>query len=186
MKDFLQQQSLLVSSRPRNMAMPTLVPHPIWIKPARSPSDLCTTHDLFRAYASSLTLDLSYQDFATELATLPGAYAPPRGEVLLAVSGDRSLGCVCLRPILSDDCCEMKRLYVSPEGRGLGLGRALVEAAVDVAGRMGYRVMRLDTLPTMVEAVALYRSIGFRPIEPYYDTPVKGTVFLERELGAEF
>lgn len=161
-------------------------PPPIQIKPARSSSDLCTMHCLFRAYANSLKIDLAYQGFAAELATLPGAYAPPRGELLLAISpsaGDQALGCVCLRPILPDGCCEMKRLYVSPEGRGRGLGRALVEAVVGVARRMGYRFMRLDTLPTMVEATALYRSIGFRPVEPYYDTPVEGTVFLERELG---
>lgn len=161
---------------------------PIQIKPARSPSDLCTAHSLFRVYASSLNLDLAYQDFATELATLPGAYAPPRGELLLAVSpsaGGQALGCVCLRPIPPDGCCEMKRLYVSPEGRGCGLGKALVEAVVGVAGRMGYRVMRLDTLPTMAKAMELYRSMGFRAVEPYYETPVEGTVFLERELGTD-
>lgn len=164
-------------------------PPPIQIKPARTPSNLRTTQYLFTAYANSLKVDLAYQDFATELANLPGAYAPPRGELLLAVSpsvGSQVLGCVCLRPIPPDGCCEMKRLYVSPEGRGQGLGRALVEAVVSVAGRMGYQVMRLDTLPTMVEAVALYQSMGFRAVEPYYNSPVEGTVFLERELGVEF
>jgi ribosomal protein S18 acetylase RimI-like enzyme len=139
---------------------------------------------LFGAYASSLGVDLGFQDFATELATLPGKYAPPAGEPLLA-RGSRGepLGCVGLRPMAPDGCCEMKRLYVSPGGRGLGLGRALVEAILSEAVRIGYREMRLDTLPFMAEAIALYRKAGFQPIEPYYATPLAGTIFLGRSLA---
>jgi ribosomal protein S18 acetylase RimI-like enzyme len=155
------------------------------IKPARSAADFEATKRLFNAYASSLGVDLAFQDFAAEMAAIPGKYAPPAGELLLArdVHG-KPLGCVGLRPIAPAGSCEMKRLYVSPPGRGLGLGRALVDAIIREAERIGYREMRLDSLPTMVEAIALYRKTGFVPIEPYYDTPVAGTVFLSRPLSA--
>src|SRR4051794_5600290 len=154
------------------------------ITPVRSAVDLDVTARLFNAYASALGIDLSYQDFATELATLPGKYAAPAGELLLArdLRGE-PLGCVALRPINPPGCCEMKRLYVSRNGRGLGLGRALVDAIIGEAARIGYHEIRLDTLPSMVEAIALYRKAGFIPIEPYYDTPVPGTIFLGRRLG---
>lgn len=155
------------------------------IRPVRSAADLAATVQLFNAYASSLGVDLSYQDFAGELATLPGKYAPPAGELLLAQDDhDEPLGCVGLRPMAPAGCCEMKRLFVVPRGRGLGLGRALVEAIIGEAVRVGYREMRLDSLPTMSEAIALYRKAGFEPIEPYYDTPVAGTVFLGHRLAA--
>jgi ribosomal protein S18 acetylase RimI-like enzyme len=155
------------------------------ITAVRSAADLDATTRLFEAYASSLAVDLSCQDFAAELATLPGKYAPPAGELLLArdLHGE-PLGCVGLRPIAPDGCCEMKRLYVPPRGRGLGLGRALVDAVIGEAVRIGYREMRLDSLPTMVEAIALYREAGFEPIAPYYATPVEGTIFLGRRLAA--
>ena len=153
------------------------------IEPVRSGADLAATTRLFDEYAASLPVDLSYQDFAAELAGLPGKYAPPAGELLLARDGQgEPLGCVALRAIPPAGCCEMKRLYVRPRGRGLGLGMALVETVLSVAARIGYREMRLDSLPSMVEAVALYRKAGFGPIEPYYDTPVEGTVFLGRPL----
>jgi ribosomal protein S18 acetylase RimI-like enzyme len=155
------------------------------IRPVRTAADLEATARLFDAYASSLGVDLSYQGFAEELATLPGKYAPPAGELLLArdIHGEL-LGCVGLRPMTPDGCCEMKRLYVSPGGRGLGLGRALIDAIIGEAVRIGYREMRLDTLPSMAEAIALYGKAGFTPIEPYYDTPVAGTIFLGRPLAA--
>lgn len=138
---------------------------------------------LFNAYASALGVDLGYQDFATELATLPGKYAAPAGELLLACDNHgEPLGCVGLRPINPDGCSEMKRLYVSPKARGLGLGRALVDAIIGEAVRIGYSEMRLDTLPTMAEAISLYKKAGFVLIEPYYETPVAGTVFLARPL----
>ncbi|HEY0833445.1 MAG TPA: GNAT family N-acetyltransferase [Azospirillum sp.] len=156
---------------------------PFRIAPARSAEDLEAVARLFGAYAASLDIDLSYQDFAAELAGLPGKYAPPAGALLIARDGPgEPLGCVGLRPIAPDGCCEMKRLYVAPRGRGLGLGQALVDAVVGEAARIGYREMRLDTLPTMAAALALYGKAGFRPTAPYYDTPVAGTIFLARPL----
>jgi len=153
------------------------------IKPVRTAADVQATVQLFNAYASSIGVDLGYQDFATELATLPGKYAAPTGELLLARNSDgEPLGCVGLRPIAPDGCCEMKRLYVSPKARGLGLGKALVAAIIEEAVRIGYSEMRLDTLPTMSEAISLYKRAGFLPIDPYYETPVAGTFFLARPL----
>ena len=114
---------------------------------------------------------------------MPGKYAPPAGELLLArYSNGTPVGCVGLRPIDPQGCCEMKRLYVSPEVRGFGLGERLVDAVVKEAERIGYREMRLDTLPSMTGAIALYRKFGFEPIEPYYETPVIGTIFMRRSL----
>ncbi|HYD67680.1 GNAT family N-acetyltransferase [Azospirillum sp.] len=157
---------------------------PIHIGSARFAADLEDAARLFGAYAASLDIDLSYQDFAAELAGLPGKYAPPSGALLLARGpGGEALGCVALRPIEPEGCCEMKRLYVAPEGRGLGLGRALVDAILGKAVRIGYREMRLDTLPSMTAALALYREAGFVTIERYYDTPVAGTIFLGRRLA---
>jgi ribosomal protein S18 acetylase RimI-like enzyme len=135
------------------------------------------------AYAASLDVDLAYQNFAAEMAAMPGSYSPPAGELLLARAPDGApLGCVGLRPIAPEGCCEMKRLYVSPRARRTGLGRALMMAIIGAAERIGYREMRLDTLPTMAQAIALYRAAGFEPIAPYYSTPVAGTLFLARTL----
>lgn len=153
------------------------------IAPVRSPSDLDSTARLFRAYAASLRIDLAYQDFANEVANLPGAYAPPGGRLLLAHGpGGNALGCVALRPIAAAGSCEIKRLYVLPEARGIGLGRALLDAVLADASRLGYREVRLDTLPDMAEAMTLYCRAGFVPIAPYYDSPVAGTRFLGRLL----
>ena len=153
------------------------------IMPVRTVNDLASAVKLFRAYASSLEIDLSYQDFEAEMEAMPGKYAPPAGELLLARdSNGTPVGCVALWPIEPQGCCEMKRLYVSPEGRGFGLGERLVDAVVKEAERIGYREMRLDTLPSMAGAIALYRKLGFQPIEPYYDTPVFGTIFMRRSL----
>lgn len=153
------------------------------IAPVRTADDLAATIGLFRAYAASLDVDLAYQDFEGEMAAMPGQYAPPAGELLLARGAEgRPIGCVGLRPITPSGCCEMKRLYVAPDGRGSGLGKALVDALVRAAARIGYREMRLDTLPSMAEAQALYRKLGFEVIAPYYDTPVAGTIFMRRAL----
>jgi ribosomal protein S18 acetylase RimI-like enzyme len=153
------------------------------IAPVRTADDLAATVGLFRAYAASLDVDLSYQNFAAEMDAMPGKYAPPAGDLLLARDSDNTpVGCVGLRPIDPAGCCEMKRLYVSPAGRGVGLGRNLVDAVVAVAERIGYREMRLDTLPSMAGAQALYRRLGFEVIAPYYDTPVVGTLFMRRFL----
>ena len=153
------------------------------ITPVRTANDLASIVKLFRAYASSLEIDLSYQGFGAEIEAMPGKYVPPAGELLLARdSNGFPMGCVGLRPIEPPGCCEMKRLYVSPGARGLGLGERLVDAVVKEAERIGYREMRLDTLPSMAGAIALYRKLGFEPIEPYYDTPVIGTIFMRRSL----
>lgn len=153
------------------------------IRVVRSAADLEAAVRLFNAYACSIGIDLGYQDFDKELATLPGKYATPGGELLLARDRNGApLGCVGLRPIAPDGCCEMKRLYVAPEARGLGLGKALVAAVIAEAERIGYREMRLDTLPNMAEAISLYQRAGFRPIEPYYQTPIEGTLFFARRL----
>ena len=146
---------------------------------ATTPEQIATAAALFREYASSLGVDLSFQNFEEELASLPGDYAPPRGRLLLA--GD---GCVALRPI-DDEICEMKRLYVRPDARGTGLGRALVEHVIAEARAIGYRAMRLDTLPSMTTAAAMYRALGFREIEPYRFNPVAGTRFFELDLRSD-
>ena len=153
------------------------------IKPVRSAADLEAIVRLFNAYASALGVDLGYQDFVTELATLPGKYAPPAGELLLACDNHgEPLGCVGLRPINPDGCCEMKRLYVVPKARGFGLGGALIEAIIAEAARLSYIEMRLDTLPAMRDAISLYLKAGFQPIAPYYETPITGTLFFARPL----
>lgn len=149
----------------------------------RSAPDLADTIALFSTYANSLGVDLAYQGFAAEMAAMPGKYAPPGGALLLARRTDgEAIGCVGLRAIDPTGCCEMKRLYVTPQARGLGLGKALVEAVVTEAQRIGYREIRLDTLPTMDEAIGLYRKLGFEPIAPYYVTPIAGTRFMAKRL----
>jgi ribosomal protein S18 acetylase RimI-like enzyme len=154
------------------------------IKPVRTAADLAAAVALFQAYAAGLDVDLTFQGFAAELAAMPGKYAPPDGALLLARDGEGApVGCIALRPILPAGCCEMKRLYVAPRGRGMGLGSALVAAIMAEAVRIGYREVRLDTLPSMLSAIALYRKAGFQPIAPYYETPVAGTVFLSRALA---
>jgi ribosomal protein S18 acetylase RimI-like enzyme len=153
------------------------------INPVRTPDDLAATIGLFRDYANSLPIDLGYQDFEGEMAAMPGKYAPPRGVLLLArAESGEAIGCVGLRPVDPPGCCEMKRLYVAPQGRGLRLGSRLVTEIVGIAERIGYREMRLDTLPTMNAAIALYRKSGFDEIGAYYDTPIAGTVFMRRLL----
>lgn len=139
--------------------------------------DVELVRTLFREYADSLGVDLSFQGFEEELEALPGGY----DAVLVATAGGVPAGCVGVRP-LEDGACEMKRLYLRPAARGTGLGRALAEAAVARARDLGYTRMRLDTLPAMTEAQALYRSLGFVEIEPYRHNPVAGTAFLELQL----
>jgi len=150
---------------------------------ARHPQEMAAASALFREYADRLGLDLGFQDFDNELATLPGKYAPPAGELMLAFSpaGD-ALGCVGVRPLDGAAICEMKRLYVRPAARGLGIGRALVEAIIGSAAALGYAEMKLDTLPGMDSAAALYRGFGFTEIAPYYENPVPGTLYLGRRL----
>lgn len=153
------------------------------VSPATTSDDLLATADLFTAYTTWLELDLAFQDFKNELAALPGKYASPSGVLLLARSHNGiPLGCVALRPMESPGICEMKRLYVAPAGRGWGLGKKLVEMVLAEAKRIGYQSMRLDTLPRMQSAVALYKKHGFVKIEPYYETPLEGTLFFQADL----
>jgi ribosomal protein S18 acetylase RimI-like enzyme len=187
-----------VSTRPRwtpglEIGFP---PRRFWLFPARLGSDrergvevlvadssptIALVRELFREYAASLPVDLGYQDFEREVAGLPGEYAGPSGTLRIAVEAGRPLGCVAVRP-LELEICEMKRLYVRAEARGLGLGRTLAETAIAFAGGAGYRAMRLDTLPTMSAARELYRRLGFREIPRYRFSPVAGNVYLERAL----
>jgi putative acetyltransferase len=142
---------------------------------------ISAVRDLMREYADSLGVDLSYQNFDHEMQSLPGEYTPPRGSLLLASAGDEAAGCVAIRP-LAEKFCEMKRLYVRPAWRSTGLGKRLVEAAIEEARGVGHEFMRLDTLPTMITARHLYASLGFRPIDPYYASPIAGTAFLQLDL----
>lgn len=154
---------------------------PIRIEPARFPDDTDLVRQLFTEYIESLGIDLSFQDVATELADLPGKYAPPRGTILIAWAGaGDATGCVALRPLA--DACEIKRLYVRPRARHQDIGRRLAEAIVNSARTMGYTRAVLDTLPSMCAAQALYASLGFRPTEPYYRNPVPGTIYLALDL----
>jgi GNAT superfamily N-acetyltransferase len=136
---------------------------------------------LFEEYAASLEFDLDFQGFDQELETLPEDYGPPHGCLLLAQQGDALVGCVAFRKG-GDGICEMKRLYVRPGHRAHGLGRILVEAIIEHARRLGYQRMRLDTVPSMEAARALYASFGFRPIEAYRFNPIPGTAFMELTL----
>jgi ribosomal protein S18 acetylase RimI-like enzyme len=157
---------------------------PFQIVPVRTPADLDAAIALLRAYAASLDVDLAYQDFEGEVAAMPGTYAPPSGELLLARNADgNAVGCVGLRPMDTPGLCEMKRLYVSPEGRRGSVGKSLVDTLITVAQLIGYREMRLDTLPSMARAQALYRKLGFEITEPYYDSPVPGTLFMRRRIS---
>jgi ribosomal protein S18 acetylase RimI-like enzyme len=151
------------------------------LDPVVSPFDLESIRTLFQEYADSLGVNLDYQGFEEEVRGLPWPYIPPTGTLLLARRGDDLLGCVGVRA-LDERIAEMKRLYVRPAGRGLGLGRTLAEAAIRFATVTGYERMRLDTLPQMERAQELYRSLGFMPIEAYRFSPVPGTVFLELVL----
>jgi putative acetyltransferase len=152
------------------------------IVPATTLRDVENVRALFREYEQSLGVDLCFQGFEQEVASLPGAYAPPPGRLLIALDdAGEAAGCVALRP-LGADVCEMKRLYLRPTLRGKGAGRALTTRVIEEARGAGYRAMRLDTLPMMKEAHALYESLGFRRIAPYYPNPVAGAIYMERLL----
>jgi putative acetyltransferase len=150
------------------------------IKPT-SPDELAATAELFMEYATSLGIDLSFQNFAAELAELPGLYAPPRGALLLALADGQVAGCCALRPLDESDepnASEMKRLYVRPAFRRFGLGRLLVEATLDAGRRAGYAAILLDTLDDMEAARTLYEDLGFEEVPPYYHNPIAGAHYL--------
>jgi len=154
------------------------------IRPATGEADYATVRRLFREYVDWLGVDLSFQNFEGELAGLPGAYAPPRGRLLIAGDGDddqEGAGCVALRP-LDEETCEMKRMYVRPAHRGTGLGRRLALTIMEEARAIGYRRMRLDTLERLTTAQKLYESLGFREIAQYGSHPVPGSKFYEVNL----
>lgn len=170
------------------------------IRPALSPEDIPVVRALFEEYAASIGVDLCFQGFAAEVAGLPGDCSPPGGCLLLAIetvgadetraagakgvsatSAGRAIGCIALRP-LEPGICEMKRLFTRPEARGAGVGRRLAEAVIADARARGYAKMRLDTLPTMERARALYAALGFRAIPPYRQNPIPGAAYLELDL----
>lgn len=156
------------------------LPHPaLTLSQASSPEQIEEARRLFLEYAASLGFSLCFQGFDEEVKTLPGAYAPPNGRLLLAQEHDRSAGCIALRA-LDPSICEMKRLYVRPDYRGKGIGRLLVDAILAEARAIGYERMRLDTVESsMQDAVALYRRRGFREIAPYRTNPIAGVLYLE-------
>lgn len=151
------------------------------ITPAVDAPDIAAIQALFLEYAASLHVDLAYQDFQGEVASLPGHYVLPRGCLFLAREGFDALACVGVRP-LDENVCEMKRLYVRPEARGSGIGRELAVAAIEFARAAGYHAIRLDTLPSMASAHSLYSGLGFRSIPAYRFSPIVGNLFMELVL----
>lgn len=152
------------------------------LRPASSASEIESIRRLFLEYAQSLSFDLCFQSFEQELAGLPGDYAPPHGRLLLLIRGDDHAGCVALHK-MDEDTCEMKRLYVRPQFRGLGLGKMLTEKIIADAREIGYKWLRLDTVESNMRiAVAMYRSMGFREITPYRPNPIESALYMELEL----
>lgn len=180
----------------------------VCVSPAEFPQDREVVAALFAAYAESLDIDLSFQNFTHELSQLPGKYSIEKGGALFLarVSGHQAknataysrtsskppthtsplvphvIGCVAVRGFNAPDTCELKRLYITPDARGLGAGRILMEAAIAKARELGYKEMLLDTLATMVAARGLYAKYGFKETEKYYDNPTKGVVFMKATL----
>ena len=149
---------------------------------AGTPTQITQARELFLEYAQSLGFSLCFQGFDQELASLPGDYAPPEGRLLLAEFENQLAGCVALHK-LEVEVCEMKRLYLRPQFRGKGLGRALAQHIIAEARQIGYRRMRLDTVePVMKDAVSMYRKLGFREVAPYCLNPIAGAMYMELEL----
>ncbi len=156
----------------------------VTINQAETDADIAAARKIFREYEAWLGLDLCFQGFEDELKNLPGKYSSPRGRLYLAeVNGDVA-GCIALRP-LESNVCEMKRLFVRDEFRGMQIGKQLIERLIADAKEIGYDAMRLDTFPPkMGKAVRLYESYGFHAIEPYYDNPNEGVLFMELDLSS--
>jgi putative acetyltransferase len=148
---------------------------------AESEEDLRHVRELISEYVASLDFDLRFQHFDEEFVELPGEYARPDGCLLLAMQETEIAGCVALRKI-AGGVCEMKRLYVRPGFRGKRIGKDLAAAIIEEARKIGYKYMRLDTVPSMKEAIAVYRSLGFKEIQPDRHNPIKGAMFLELAL----
>ncbi|MET4577971.1 putative acetyltransferase [Ottowia thiooxydans] len=160
-------------------------PPPIEIVVAHTPEQIKVIGELFEEYASSLQVDLDFQGFKEELAQLPGEYAEPRGVLLLALVDGEAAGCCALSPLDDVDysnASEMKRLYVRKAFRGFGLGRQLAESILEMAERLGYACVLLDTLSDMEAARALYEELGFMEIPPYYHNPIAGAHYLKADL----
>ncbi|WP_437727618.1 GNAT family N-acetyltransferase [Sorangium sp. So ce861] len=153
----------------------------IEVEHAASAEQIEQVRTLFLEYQASLDVDLCFQGFAEELARLPGSYAPPSGRLLLCTVERAPHGCVALQALTSEHC-EMKRLYVRPGHRGLGLGRRLVARVLDEARAIGYRRIYLDTLPSMARAAAMYEALGFKDVAPYRYNPVAGTRYMALAL----
>ena len=152
---------------------------------ASTPEELDAVRQLFQEYANQLGVDLCFQNFAQELRELPGEYAAPRGALLIARVGNALAGCCALRPLDAADypnAAEMKRLFVRPVYRGLGLGRLLTEGILDAARQSGYDCVLLDTLDDMEAARALYEELGFEEVPPYYFNPIAGAHYLKADL----
>jgi GNAT superfamily N-acetyltransferase len=155
----------------------------VLIRQAESVADIQLVRRLFKEYEAAIGVNLCFQSFEQELANLPGDYAPPSGRLLLAYIDQQPVGCIALRR-KTDSICEMKRLFLRPSARGKQVGRKLVETLINEARNIGYNRMRLDTMPVkMDKAIAIYRSVGFKEIPAYYDTPVGSTLFMELKLS---
>lgn len=167
------------------------------IRPVISSADVASVAECFRAYTEWLNLDLTFQDFTTELSTLPGKYASPKGALLLACDSETSevLGCIGMRPIELQSkyrtrrqsdvrYCELKRLYVYPAARGRKVAKALVEEVLRIARQNGYQEALLDTMESMTAAISLYRTLGFEETEPYYDNPGEGFLNMFKRIQA--
>ena len=153
----------------------------IQIQPAYNRLDLI--RELFTEYTDMLGIDLTFQGFDEEIHTLPGKYALPKGRLYIAVCDDDLAGCIALRP-LDEKCCEMKRLFVRPQFRGLKIGKLLIDTIIAEAKNMQYKYMVLDSLSSLERAVSIYKSMGFRETEPYYNNPISGAVYLRLDLGS--
>jgi len=182
----IRRRSAALATRQSSASASSALAPDIQLVTPDTPERIEATRTIFREYAAGLGVDLCFQNFETELATLPGEYAAPRGALLLALVNGQVAGCGAFRPLADVDypnACEMKRLFVRPAFRRLGLGRILAQALLDQALRAGYSSMLLDTLDDMEAARGLYAALGFEEIPPYYFNPIAGAHYLKAQLG---
>jgi ribosomal protein S18 acetylase RimI-like enzyme len=165
-----------------NMPSEQIITDPIKINKALENNDIEEIKLLFREYMAELKgIDLSFQGFENELNSLPGYYSAPNGCLLIARFNETVAGCIALRKI-TDEICEMKRLFVKPEFRNYKIGKLLIDGIILEATSIGYQEMYLDSLPTMSKAIKLYESLGFQRINPYYFNPIEGTIYMSLKL----